>query len=61
MEILSTSGKNPLEKWKTQSNIAKTFDSAMKGYIFTLEGQAKIQIPKEEKETLGLIQPFLVF
>ncbi len=38
VEILSPSGKNPLEKWKTQSLIPKTFDSSLKGYIFTLEG-----------------------
>jgi hypothetical protein len=32
----------------------------MKGYIYNLDGQAKISVPKEDKESLGLIQPFLV-
>lgn len=60
VEILTVSGKNPLEKFKTTGTISKTFDSAMKGYIFTLDGQSKISLPKDEKEMLGLIQPFLV-
>ncbi len=61
VEIFSTSGKNPLEKWKTTGSIQKVFDSEMKGYIYTLDGQSKIQLPKDDKEQLGLIQPFLVF
>ena len=61
VEIFSTVGKNPLEKWKVSGGgVEKIYDSSVKGYIFTLEGQAKIQLPKDEKETLGLIQPFLV-
>ena len=38
VEVLAVSGKNPLEKWKTTGTISKTFDSAMKGYIFSLDG-----------------------
>lgn len=38
VEVLSTSGKNPLEKWKTQGSITKSFDSLIKGYIYTLDG-----------------------
>jgi len=38
VEILSTSGKNPLEKWKTSGTIAKSFDSALKSYIYNLDG-----------------------
>eukprot|EP00347_Sterkiella_histriomuscorum_P019798 403340256 len=60
VEVLTVSGKNPLEKWKTTGTIGKPFESTMKGYIFTLDGQSKIQVPKDEKESLGLIQPFLV-
>ena len=61
VEILSTSGKNPLEKWKTQGTIAKSFDNTLKSYIYSIDGQSKLQIPKDEKDFLGLIQPFLVF
>lgn len=55
VEIFSTSGKNPLEKWKVQGSIPKVFESTIKGYIFTLDGQSKMQLPKDDKELLGLI------
>jgi hypothetical protein len=62
VEVFSTSGKNPMEKWKVSGSISKVFDSEMKGYIYNLDGQAKMQIPKDDlKDHLGLIQPFLVF
>lgn len=39
VEIFSTSGKNPLEKWKvTGSNISKVFESSIKGYIYNIDG-----------------------
>ena len=39
VEVFTTSGKNPLEKWKVSGgNIQKIFDSQMKGYIMTIEG-----------------------
>jgi hypothetical protein len=60
VEVFTTSGKNPLEKWKVNGRPTKVFDSQMKGYIYNLDGQAKISVPKDDKETLGLIQPFLV-
>ncbi len=60
VEVFTTSGKNPLEKWKVNGQPIKVFDSQMKGYIYNLDGQAKISVPKDDKETLGLIQPFLV-
>ena len=61
VEVFSTTGKNPLENWKVGGAPSKVFDQTIKGYIYTLDGQAKIQVPKEDKDLLGLIQPFLVF
>lgn len=61
VEIFTITGKNPLEKWKTTGSITKSFDNTMKGFIYTLDNTAKMQLPKDEKEFLGLIQPFLVF
>lgn len=55
VEIFSTSGKNPLEKWKVSGSLQKVFDSTIKGYIYNIEGQSKIQLPKDDKEYLGLI------
>eukprot|EP00347_Sterkiella_histriomuscorum_P001111 403373285 len=49
VEVLTVSGKNPLEKWKTTGTIGKPFESTMKGYIFTLDGQSKIKCQKMKK------------
>ena len=38
VEIFSTQGKNPVEKWKVTGPIQKTFDSSIKGYIYTIDG-----------------------
>jgi hypothetical protein len=39
VEVFTTAGKNPLEKWKvTGGGHQKVFDSSVKGYIYNLEG-----------------------
>nr|XP_056720447.1 protein CFAP20DC [Euleptes europaea] len=66
VEIFSAQGKNPGAKWKifgSPSVIGKEFDKEVKGFVFVLEGSSqtnKMQLPKEMKQTLGLIQQFLV-
>uniref|UniRef100_A0A8D0GAE7 CFAP20 domain containing n=1 Tax=Sphenodon punctatus TaxID=8508 RepID=A0A8D0GAE7_SPHPU len=66
VEIFSAQGKNPGTKWKifgNQSVIWKEFDKEVKGYVFVLEGSSqtnKMQLPRESRQTLGLIQRFLV-
>ncbi|XP_074861465.1 protein CFAP20DC isoform X4 [Carettochelys insculpta] len=66
VEIFSAQGKNPGAKWKifgSPSAIWKEFDKEVKGFVFVLEGSSqtnKIQLPKETRQTLGLIQRFLV-
>ncbi|XP_019392292.1 PREDICTED: uncharacterized protein C3orf67 homolog isoform X8 [Crocodylus porosus] len=66
VEIFSAQGKNPGAKWKifgSPSAIWKEFDKEVKGFIFVLEGSSqtnKMQLPKEARQTLGLIQRFLV-
>ncbi|XP_019355129.1 protein CFAP20DC isoform X9 [Alligator mississippiensis] len=66
VEIFSAQGKNPGAKWKifgSPSAIWKEFDKEVKGFIFVLEGSSqtnKMQLPKEARQTLGLIQQFLV-
>ncbi|XP_066473445.1 protein CFAP20DC [Tiliqua scincoides] len=65
-EIFSAQGKNPGAKWKifgSPSVIGKEFDREVKGFVFVLEGSSqtnKMQLPKETRQTLGLIQQFLV-
>ncbi|XP_047546622.1 protein CFAP20DC isoform X2 [Lutra lutra] len=66
VEIFSAQGKNPGAKWKilgSPSVIWKEFDREVKSFVFVLEGSSqtnKIQLPKENKQILGLIQRFLV-
>ncbi|XP_028943236.1 uncharacterized protein C3orf67 homolog [Antrostomus carolinensis] len=65
VEIFSAQGKNPGAKWKFFGNpsaIWKEYDKEVKGFVFVLEGSSqvnKMQLPKEIKQTLGLIQQFL--
>ncbi|XP_040603494.1 protein CFAP20DC isoform X1 [Mesocricetus auratus] len=66
VEIFSAQGKNPGAKWKIfggPSVIWKEFDKEVKSFVFILEGSSqtnRIQLPKENKQILGLIQRFLV-
>ncbi|KAF1401693.1 hypothetical protein FQV22_0014586, partial [Spheniscus magellanicus] len=65
VEIFSAQGKNPGAKWKISGNpsaIRKEYDKEVKGFVFVLEGSSqinKMQLPKETRQTLGLIQQFL--
>ncbi|KAF1405896.1 hypothetical protein FQV24_0012891, partial [Spheniscus mendiculus] len=65
VEIFSAQGKNPGAKWKISGNpsaIWKEYDKEVKGFVFVLEGSSqinKMQLPKETRQTLGLIQQFL--
>ncbi|XP_030828157.1 uncharacterized protein LOC100893930 isoform X1 [Strongylocentrotus purpuratus] len=65
VEVFSSQGKEPLSKWKLsgQTSIHKLFDKDCKSYIHTLEGAStttKIQLPKDTKQALVLIQRYLV-
>ncbi|XP_061210216.1 protein CFAP20DC isoform X1 [Neopsephotus bourkii] len=65
VEIFSAQGKNPEAIWKISGNpsaIWKEYDKEVKGFVFVLEGNSqvnKMQLPKETRQTLGLIQRFL--
>ncbi|KAE8612646.1 hypothetical protein XENTR_v10012927 [Xenopus tropicalis] len=66
VEIFSAQGKDPTAKWKLsgrQSAIWKDFDKEVKSFVFVLEGSSqtnKMQLPKESRHNLGLIQRFLL-
>ncbi|KAH9489325.1 hypothetical protein Btru_057597 [Bulinus truncatus] len=63
-ELLSTQGKDSMNNWKvSNSGIKKIFDKEVKGYILTLEGASattKVQSPKDQKQSLTLIQRYIV-
>ncbi|XP_069499853.1 protein CFAP20DC [Ambystoma mexicanum] len=66
VEIFSAQGKDPTAKWKllgSPSAIWKVFDKEVKTFVFVLEGSSqtnKMQLPKDNKQALGLIQRFLI-
>ncbi|XP_068109861.1 protein CFAP20DC isoform X2 [Hyperolius riggenbachi] len=66
VEIFSAQGKDPVAKWKlsgSPSAIWKDFDKEVKSFVFVLEGSSqtiKMQLPKDGKQMLGLIQRFLI-
>ncbi|KAI0237237.1 hypothetical protein LSAT2_012249 [Lamellibrachia satsuma] len=62
-EVFSAQGKDPIAKWKTGIGINKTFDKEVRSFVFCLEGNVsttKMQLPKDPKHALTLIQRFLV-
>lgn len=64
-EVFSAQGKDPTSLWKLQggSGIRKVYDRDVKSYVYSLEGTAattKMQIPKDPKLNLTLVQRFLV-
>ncbi|XP_062852694.1 uncharacterized protein C3orf67 homolog isoform X2 [Trichomycterus rosablanca] len=65
VEIFSAQGKDPVAKWKLsgQPSISKVFDKEVKGFVYILEGSSqthRMQLPKDGKTPLVLIQKFLV-
>ncbi|XP_064579927.1 protein CFAP20DC isoform X7 [Zonotrichia leucophrys gambelii] len=65
VEIFSAQGNNPGAKWKIFGNpsaISKEYDKELKGFVFVLEGNSlinKMKLPRETKQTLGLVQQYL--
>ncbi|XP_051985695.1 protein CFAP20DC-like [Xyrauchen texanus] len=66
VDIFSAQGKDPVAKWKLygrKPSITKVFDKELKGFVYSLEGSGqthKMQLPKDGKIALGLIQKFLI-
>ncbi|XP_013404893.1 uncharacterized protein C3orf67 homolog [Lingula anatina] len=65
-EVFSAQGKDPVANWKLSggSGIRKVYDKEVKSYIYSLEGSGattKMHIPKDSKQSLTLVQRFLVF
>ncbi|XP_038068577.1 protein CFAP20DC-like isoform X2 [Patiria miniata] len=65
VEVFSCQGKEPLAKWKLTgaASIHKVYEKEAKSFVHVLEGagtSTKIQLPKDVKQTLALVQRFLV-
>jgi hypothetical protein len=55
--------KDSSKPWKFAGKITKEYDSTVKGYINLLHvpGVSKMQIPKDDKLSLGIVQSYIVF
>ena len=55
--------KDLLKQWKFTEKTQKVFDNELKNYIHILKtgGISKMQIPQNEKLSLGLLQGYLIF
>ncbi len=55
---------NALNNWKVvgpQKAVQRVYDKELKGYMYVSSGAGvKLQVPRDEKAVLGLMQPFLV-
>ena len=62
VEVFSAHGSNPTANWKISGAVQRVYDKSVKGYVFQCEGgpSAKMQLPKDERRLLGLVQPYLV-
>ncbi|XP_064605287.1 protein CFAP20DC-like isoform X2 [Liolophura sinensis] len=63
VEVFTPQGKDPTANWKVTGSVRKIFEKEVKSYIYVLEGvptTTKIQLPKDSKSTVTLVQRFLV-
>ncbi|KAM9813293.1 LOW QUALITY PROTEIN: protein CFAP20DC [Neosynchiropus ocellatus] len=66
VELFSAKGSDPVGKWKlsgTSTSIRREYNKELRGLVYCLEGgcqAVKMQMPANEKMSLGLVQQFLV-
>lgn len=62
VDVFGASGSNPLDKWKVSGvGVQKVYDKSVRGYVLRCDGdRPSIRMPKDERRSLGLVQPFLV-
>ncbi|KAK3579069.1 hypothetical protein CHS0354_029929 [Potamilus streckersoni] len=62
-EVFSPQGKDPAVLWKVTGNVKKVYDRDVKSYVYALEGSPatnKMQLPKDSRQSLTLIQRYLI-
>lgn len=66
VEVFSAQGKDPVGKWKLHGKInaiKKEYDQDLRGFVYVLEGGStvtRMQLPKNDRQHLALLQPFFV-
>ena len=70
VEVFSSAGKNPTAHCATRGLVSRVYERAVKGYAYALSGAgpqggvvtsggAKLQLPRDAKKGLGLVQRYL--
>eukprot|EP00798_Chlamydomonas_sp_ICE-L_P008142 gene8142-1390_t len=62
-EVLASKGNSPLSQWKVTGSVNsldREYDKDVRGSVFVSHGATRIQCPKDEKQSMGLLQPNLV-
>ncbi|KAL8587139.1 hypothetical protein ACOMHN_026107 [Nucella lapillus] len=63
LEIFSPQGRDSTSHWKIGPGVKKIYEKEVKGYIYVLEGTpstTKMTVPKDNKQSLTLVQRYLV-
>ena len=66
VEVFSVQGRETVAKWRLSGSASaknKVYDKDVKSFVYILEGETtttKMSLPKDEKQSLGLLQRFLV-
>ena len=61
VDVFGANGSNPTANWKVTGTVQKVYDKALKSHVFVCDGgpSAKMQLPKDDRRSLGLVQPYL--
>lgn len=66
MEVFSAQSRDPVGKWRLSGSASvknKVYDKDVKSFVYNLEGETtttKMSLPKDEKQSLGLLQRYLI-
>ena len=61
LELFNPTNKEMLENWNFTGKNKKIYNKLINSYIYTLDSTSKMQIPKNQNISLGIIQGFIIF
>ena len=61
LELFNPTNKEILENWNFTGKNKKIYNKLINSYIYTLDSTSKMQIPKNQNISLGIIQGFIIF
>mmetsp|Transcript_17132 Transcript_17132/g.30743 ORF Transcript_17132/g.30743 Transcript_17132/m.30743 type:complete len:320 (-) Transcript_17132:31-990(-) len=61
VEVFSSQNRAHFSLWHASGPVARAFDRNSRSFVLNLGATARAALPKSTKETLGLVQPYVVF